>query len=86
MHLGIMHHQDLLGVKIHAYAVQYQLENLKILSTFQGLKNAHGRVSMHPGKLENAGYDLEFFSSLEFVLEFTIFRVLSWKSPGIFFV
>ena len=39
---------------------------------------------MHPGKHGNPGNDLEFFSVLEFVLEFTILRVLSWKCRGIF--
>ena len=39
------------------------------------------RVSIRPG---NPGNVLEFFFVLEFVLEFTIFRVLLWKWHGIF--
>ena len=39
------------------------------------------RVSILPG---NPGNVLEFFFVLEFVLEFTIFRVLLWKWHGIF--
>ena len=42
------------------------------------------RVSTCPGKPGNPGNVLEIFFVLEFVLEFTIFRVLSWKCPGSF--
>ena len=42
------------------------------------------RVSARPGKPGNPGNVLESFSVLEFVLEFTIFRILSWKCPRIF--
>ena len=37
---------------------------------------------MHPGKPGNPGNVLGFSCVLEFVLEFTIFRVLFWKCPG----
>ena len=40
----------------------------------------------HPRKSGNLGKVQDFFSVLEFVLEFTIFRVLSWKCHQIFFV
>ena len=42
------------------------------------------RVSTCPRRPEDPGNVLKIFSFLEFVLEFTIFRVSPWKCPGIF--